>query len=200
MTSYRELPIRMASLVIAIVVTFWCSTWFDAGEELQDDAHVFCTPEQIEAEVDALISLIAEVYGDFGFKEIIYKLATRPQQRVGAEQDWDRAEQALTHVLDQHRLNWSLAQVMARFMARKLVLTQGLFGADLAVCNDSDYFSMPERLDASYIDQQGNKQRPVMIHRAILGSIERFIGILIEQTDGNLPFGGAGADGGYEYR
>ncbi|MED5502615.1 MAG: threonine--tRNA ligase, partial [Pseudomonadota bacterium] len=154
----------------------------------QDDAHIFCTPEQIEDEIKKLISTIYHIYKIFGFTDIKVELSTRPEKRVGSEEIWDKSENALKSALDSCDIDWALNAGDGAFYGPKIdfslkdslerVWQLGTIQLD---------FSMPTRLDAFYIDSNGNKLAPVMIHRAILGSLERFVGILIEEYAGDLP-------------
>lgn len=188
--SYRDLPLRMAE--------FGSCHRNELSGSLhglmrvrgftQDDAHIFCTEEQIEAEVDQLIDLTFAVYKDFGFDNIVLALSTRPEERVGADDLWDRSEAALKNCLDSKGLEYKLQPGEGAFYGPKIEFT-------LRDCLERDWqcgtiqldFSMPGRLDAQYIDEHSARAVPVMIHRAILGSLERFIGILIEHHAGALP-------------
>ena len=188
--SYRDLPIRMAEFGS-------CHRNEPSGtlhglmrvrNFVQDDAHIFCTENQIQAEVSTFIDLLFEVYKDFGFNEIIIKLSTRPENRVGSDEDWDKAEKALEVALGNKNLAWELQPGEGAFYGPKIEFS-------LKDCLDRVWqcgtiqvdFSMPGRLGATYIAEDGSKQVPVMLHRAVLGSLERFIGILIEQYSGTLP-------------
>ncbi len=188
--SYRELPLRLAEFGS-------CHRNEPSGTLhglmrvrgfLQDDAHIFCTEAQILDEVSAFIDLLFEVYRDFGFEEVIIKLSTRPQQRVGDDALWDRAEKALEDALNHKRLDWQLQPGEGAFYGPKVEFS-------LKDCLERVWqlgtiqldFSMPARLGATYVAEDGSKQVPVMLHRAILGSLERFIGILIEHYAGALP-------------
>jgi threonyl-tRNA synthetase len=188
--SYRDLPLRLAE--------FGSCTRNEPSGTLhglmrvrnfvQDDAHIFCTEDQIQDEVSAFIDLLFEVYADFGFEDISVKFSTRPEQRVGEDALWDKAEQSLQAVLDHKQLDWGLQPGEGAFYGPKIefnlrdclsrVWQLGTIQLD---------FSMPERLGAHFIAEDGSKQVPVMLHRAILGSLERFIGILIEHYAGALP-------------
>jgi len=188
--SYRDLPLRLAE--------FGSCTRNEPSGTLhglmrvrnfvQDDAHIFCTRDQILDEVGAFIDLLFEVYGDFGFEDISVKLSTRPEQRVGEDGLWDMAEQALEQALEHKKLKWDLQPGEGAFYGPKIefnlrdclarVWQLGTIQLD---------FSTPGRLGAHYIAEDGSKQVPVMLHRAILGSLERFIGILIEHHAGSLP-------------
>ena len=188
--SYRDLPLRLAE--------FGSCTRNEPSGTLhglmrvrnfvQDDAHIFCTEDQISDEVSDFIDLLYQVYADFGFDEVSVKFSTRPEQRVGEDSLWDKAEAALQAVLDDKQLDWELQPGEGAFYGPKIefnlkdclsrVWQLGTIQLD---------FSMPERLGAHYIAEDGSKQVPVMLHRAILGSLERFIGILIEHHAGLLP-------------
>jgi len=188
--SYRDLPLRLAEFGS-------CHRNEPSGtlhglmrvrNFVQDDAHIFCTEDQILEEVLAFTDLLYEVYADFGFDEVLVKLSTRPEQRVGEDILWDKAEKALEDALDQKRLAWELQPGEGAFYGPKIEFS-------LKDCLDRVWqlgtiqldFSMPARLGAYYIAEDGSKQVPVMLHRAILGSLERFIGILIEHYEGRFP-------------
>ena len=147
----------------------------------QDDAHIFCTEDQIQDEVSAFIDLLFDVYRDFGFEDIIIKLSTRPEKRVGNDEDWDRAEAALQQALDAKNLEWELQPGEGAFYGPKIEFSLKDSIGRVWQCGTIQVdFSMPGRLDAQYVAEDGSRQVPVMLHRAILGSLERFIGILIE--------------------
>ncbi len=188
--SYRDLPLRLAEFGS-------CHRNEPSGTLhglmrvrgfVQDDAHIFCTEAQILDEVSAFIDLLFEVYRDFGFEDVIIKLSTRPEQRVGADELWDKAEKALRDALDHKQLEWELQPGEGAFYGPKIEFS-------LKDCLDRVWqlgtiqldFSMPDRLGASYVAEDGSKHVPVMLHRAILGSLERFIGILLEHYAGALP-------------
>ncbi|MCZ6723678.1 MAG: threonine--tRNA ligase, partial [Gammaproteobacteria bacterium] len=155
---------------------------------VQDDAHIFCTEDQIQAEVSSFIDLVFKVYKDFGFEDVIVALSTRPEQRVGEDSSWDKAEQALQVSLDAKGLDWILQPGEGAFYGPKIDFSLKDCLGRVWQCGTMQVdFSMPGRLDAHYIAEDGSKQVPVMLHRAILGSIERFIGILIEQYEGKFP-------------
>ncbi|MEQ8798859.1 MAG: threonine--tRNA ligase [Salinisphaeraceae bacterium] len=190
LTSYRDLPIRLAE--------FGSCHRNEASGTLhglmrvrgfvQDDAHIFCTEEQIADEVSAFIDLVYEVYADFGFEDVSVKLSTRPEQRVGSDEVWDKAETALEASLNAKKLDWQLQPGEGAFYGPKIEFA-------LRDCLNRVWqlgtvqldFAMPERLGAEYVDEHSERRTPVMIHRAILGSLERFIGILIEHHAGSLP-------------
>jgi threonyl-tRNA synthetase len=188
--SYRDLPLRLAEFGS-------CHRNEPSGtlhglmrvrNFVQDDAHIFCTEEQILDEVSDFIDLLFEVYRDFGFEEVLVKLSTRPEQRVGADALWDKAEKSLEDALNMKSLEWELQPGEGAFYGPKIEFS-------LKDCLERVWqlgtiqldFSMPERLGAHYVAEDNSKQTPVMLHRAILGSLERFIGILIEHYAGALP-------------
>lgn len=188
--SYRDLPIRMAEFGN-------CHRSEPSGalhglmrvrNFTQDDAHVFCTEDQIESEVQDLIQLVEEVYQDFGFTDIIYKLATRPEKRVGSDEVWDKAEEALAHAMDNCGIEWHESPGEGAFYGPKIEFSlKDCLGRVWQCATIQVDFSMPERLGAQYVAEDGVKKTPVMIHRAIFGSFERFIGVLIEHYAGKLP-------------
>jgi len=188
--SYRDLPLRMAEFGS-------CHRNEPSGtlhglmrvrNFTQDDAHIFCTEEQIQDEVSAFIDLLYEVYADFGFEAVILKLSTRPEERVGSDEVWDKAEHALERALNDKGLDWDLQPGEGAFYGPKIEFSLKDCLGRVWQCGTIQVdFSMPGRLDASYIAEDGAKQVPVMLHRAILGSLERFIGILIEHYAGAFP-------------
>jgi len=154
----------------------------------QDDGHIFCTEAQILAECVNYTALLQKVYQDFGFTDIIYKVATRPAQRIGSDESWDRAEQALIESLKASDCEYILSPGDGAFYGPKIEYTlKDAIGRQWQCGTIQVDFSMPERLDAEYVGEDGARHRPVMLHRAIVGSLERFIGILIEQHAGALP-------------
>lgn len=188
--SYRDLPVRFAE--------FGCCHRNELSGALhglmrvrafvQDDAHIFCTKSQIQQEVVQLIPLIQQVYADFGFDSIIYKLSTRPENRIGDDSVWDVAEAALAEALNQAEVDWEELPGEGAFYGPKIDCSLKDCLGRVWQCGTIQLdFSMPSRLDASYIAEDGSKQVPVMIHRAILGSFERFLAILIEHYAGLLP-------------
>ncbi len=154
----------------------------------QDDAHIFCTSDQIEEEISILINNIKDIYNKFGFTDLKIELSTRPEKRVGSDEIWDKAESSLIKALKSNNIDFSENPGDGAFYGPKIdfSLKDSLSRVWQLGTIQLD-FSMPGRLDASFIDQKGNKDVPVMIHRAILGSLERFVGILIEHYSGNLP-------------
>jgi threonyl-tRNA synthetase len=154
----------------------------------QDDGHIFCTEDQILAECVAYTTLLQKVYADFGFKNIIYKIATRPEQRIGSDEIWDKAEHALIESLRASGCEFELSPGEGAFYGPKVEYTlKDAIGRHWQCGTIQVDFSMPERLDADYVGEDSARHRPVMLHRAIVGSLERFIGILIEETAGALP-------------
>ncbi|RLA13532.1 MAG: threonine--tRNA ligase [Gammaproteobacteria bacterium] len=188
--SYRDLPLRLAEFGS-------CHRNEPSGtlhglmrvrNFVQDDAHIFCTEDQIQAEVSAFIDLVFKIYKHFGFEDVIVALSTRPEQRVGEDALWDKAEEALKYSLDTKELDWILQPGEGAFYGPKIDFSLKDCLGRVWQCGTMQVdFSMPGRLGAQYIAEDGSKQVPVMLHRAVLGSIERFIGILIEQYEGKFP-------------
>jgi len=188
--SYRDLPLRMAEFGS-------CHRNEPSGtlhglmrlrNFVQDDAHIFCTEDQIQSEVAAFMALLFQVYADFGFHDIIIKLSIRPENRVGDDASWDKAEHALERALNDQGLDWDLQPGEGAFYGPKIEFSLRDCIGRVWQCGTIQVdFSMPGRLGAHYIAEDGSKQPPVMLHRAILGSLERFIGILIEEHAGHFP-------------
>ncbi len=188
--SYRDLPLRLAEFGS-------CHRNEPSGSLhgimrvrgfTQDDAHIFCTEAQIQGEVARFIDFLHRIYADFGFNEVIYRLSTRPPQRVGSDAVWDRAEQALADALNHQGLDWELLPGEGAFYGPKIEFSlKDCIGRVWQLGTIQVDFSMPERLGAQYVAQDDSRQVPVMLHRAVLGSFERFIGILIEQYEGAFP-------------
>ncbi len=188
--SYRDLPFRLAEFGS-------CHRNEPSGALhgimrvrgfVQDDGHIFCGEKDIQTEVANFISFLHEVYDDFGFTDIIYKLSTRPEQRVGSDESWDKAEKALGDALDAADLDWGILPGEGAFYGPKIEFSlRDCLGRVWQCGTIQADFSMPERLDAQFVNEAGNRETPVMLHRAILGSFERFIGILIEHHAGALP-------------
>ena len=154
----------------------------------QDDGHIFCTEEQIQSEVIAFTTLLQKVYKDFGYTDIIYKLSTRPEKRIGSEESWDRAEQALAEGLKASGCDFQYLPGEGAFYGPKIEYTlKDAIGREWQCGTMQVDPNMPERLGAEYVGEDGARHRPIMLHRAIVGSLERFIGILIEQHAGALP-------------
>ena len=188
--SYRDLPLKMAEFGS-------CHRYEPSGAMhgimrvrgfVQDDAHIFCTEEQIESETKVFIDLLSKIYSDLGFKEFKIKFSDRPDKRAGSDEIWQKAEDALKNATTSAGSVFSLNPGEGAFYGPKLefVLTDAI-GRDWQCGTLQVDFVLPERLNATYVGQDGNKHRPVMLHRAILGSFERFIGILLEENSGNLP-------------
>lgn len=188
--SYRDLPLRMAEFGS-------CHRNEPSGALhglmrvrgfTQDDAHIFCTPEQVQQEVISCITMVYDTYKTFGFDEIVVKLSTRPETRVGSDEMWDRAEKALAQALESMNIHFEILEGEGAFYGPKIEFT-------LHDCLDRAWqcgtvqldFALPERLGATYVGEDNERHIPVMIHRAILGSLERFIGILIEEYAGHFP-------------
>jgi threonyl-tRNA synthetase len=154
----------------------------------QDDGHIFCTEDQIQAEVVAFTTLLQKVYQDFGFTDIIYKLSTRPEKRIGTEESWDRAETALAEGLRASGCEFSYLPGEGAFYGPKIEYTlKDAIGREWQCGTIQVDPNLPERLDAEFVGEDGSRHRPIMLHRAIVGSLERFIGILVEQHAGALP-------------
>ena len=188
--SYRDLPLRMAE--------FGACHRNEASGALhgimrvraftQDDAHIFCTEDQVTAESVAFCDLLQSIYKDFGFDEVSVKFSDRPDVRAGSDETWDKAEGALKAAIEAAGLPYTMNPGEGAFYGPKLeFVLRDAIGRDWQCGTLQVDFVMPERLDASYIGEDGQKHRPVMLHRAILGSLERFIGILIEQHAGRMP-------------
>jgi len=189
--SYKDLPIRYAE--------FGSCHRYEASGTMhglmrvrgftQDDGHIFCTQDQIESETALFISLLSEIYLDLGFKEFDIKLSTRPEVRIGSDEVWDKAESALENAIKKLDYPYKVDEGDGAFYGPKLdfVLTDAI-GREWQCGTFQADFNLPDRLEAEYVGEDGNKHHPVMIHRAILGSFERFIGILIENYAGKLPF------------
>jgi threonyl-tRNA synthetase len=190
LTSYRDLPLRMSEFGS-------CHRNEPSGalhglmrvrNFVQDDGHIFCSESQIQSEVSEFIDMLYKVYADFGFDDVLVKLSTRPENRVGSDAEWDKSEKALAEALDAKNIEWSELPGEGAFYGPKVEFT-------LLDCLERQWqcgtiqvdFSMPARLDAEFIGEDGAKHTPVMLHRAILGSLERFLGILIENHAGKMP-------------
>jgi threonyl-tRNA synthetase len=188
--SYRDLPLRLAEFgschrneLSGVLHGIMRVRGFT-----QDDAHIFCTEEQLQDEVSRFIALLEKVYADFGFQDILLKLSTRPAKRVGSDEVWDKAEAALAMALNSKGLAWELQPGEGAFYGPKIEFSLRDCLNRVWQCGTIQVdFSMPERLGAVYVAESGSKQTPVMLHRAILGSMERFIGILIEHYAGYFP-------------
>ncbi|QIL88951.1 threonine--tRNA ligase [Microbulbifer sp. SH-1] len=188
--SYRDLPLRLAEFGS-------CHRAEPSGSLhglmrvrgfVQDDGHIFCTEDQIQSEVSEFMDLLHAVYKDFGFEEVIYRLSTRPEQRVGSDESWDKAEKALADALNAAGLPWEELPGEGAFYGPKIEFSLKDCLGRVWQCGTIQVdFSMPGRLGAQYVAEDGSRQAPVMLHRATLGSFERFIGILIENYEGAFP-------------
>ena len=189
--SYKELPLRFSE--------FGSCTRDEPSGTLhglmrvrgfvQDDAHIFCTNEQVKSEVSDCIDMVFDVYKEFGFTDIQVKMATRPDKRVGSDEVWDKSEKALENVLNSKKLDWELLSGEGAFYGPKIEFHLRDSIGRVWQCGTIQVdFSTPEKLDAKYVTEDGEREIPVMLHRAILGSFERFIGILIEHYGGAFPF------------
>ncbi|WP_028388353.1 threonine--tRNA ligase [Legionella fairfieldensis] len=188
--SYRELPLRFSEFGN-------CHRCEPSGSlhglmrvrnMVQDDAHIFCTEEQIQSEVAMMLELVQSVYADFGFSEIKYRLALRPEKRVGNDAVWDKAETALKDAMRSRQIDWIDAPGEGAFYGPKIECSLADCLGRIWQCGTIQVdFSMPDRLEAQYVAEDGSKKTPVMLHRAILGSFERFMGILIEHYAGRFP-------------
>ncbi|MDZ7584112.1 MAG: threonine--tRNA ligase, partial [Thiobacillus sp.] len=188
--SYRDLPLRLAEFGS-------CHRNEPSGALhgimrvrgfTQDDAHIFCTEDQVEQEVADFIVMLQKTYADFGFDDVLVKLSTRPDKRVGSDESWDKAEAALAAALDKSKLAYDLQPGEGAFYGPKVEFTLKDTLHRLWQCGTIQLdFNLPVRLDAEFVDEDNSRKTPVMLHRAILGSMERFIGILIEHHAGNFP-------------
>ena len=188
--SYRDLPLRLAEFGS-------CHRNEPSGALhglmrvrafTQDDAHIFCREDQVEAEVADFIRMLQAVYTDFGFEDMLVKLSTRPEKRVGTDDTWDRAETALDAALRANGLAFDLQPGEGAFYGPKIEFTLKDSLGRLWQCGTIQLdFNLPERLDAEFVDEDNTRKRPVMLHRAIVGSMERFLGILIEHYAGAFP-------------
>jgi threonyl-tRNA synthetase len=188
--SYRDLPLRIAEFGACHrnEMSGALHGLMRVRGFVQDDGHIFCTEEQIQPEVADFIDFLHAVYKDFGFDDVIYRLSTRPENRVGSEENWDKAEKALADALDAQNLEWEELPGEGAFYGPKIEFSlKDSIGRVWQLGTIQVDFSMPDRLDAEYVAEDGSRKIPVMLHRAILGSFERFIGILIEHHEGKFP-------------
>ena len=190
--SYKDLPLYLAEFgkVCRYEAAGGLSGLMRVREFTQDDAHIFCTEEQLEEEVVKILRFIKDIYGKFGFTNISMKLATRKESefRIGSDEIWDKAEGALKHALDANGIEYEIAPGDAAFYGPKIDnYLKDALGRTWQCGTVQLDMNLPERFDLSYIGEDGEKHRPIMLHRAMLGSIERFMGILLESTGGNLP-------------
>ena len=189
--SYRDLPLRIAEFgkVNRYEPSGSLQGILRVREFTQDDAHIFCTTEQMEEESLKVIKLIMEIYKKVGFDKVQIKLSTRPEKRIGSDEIWDMAEKALANALEHHGYEYTIFPGEGAFYGPKLeFVLRDAIGRDWQCGTLQMDMNLPERFDISYIGQDGEKHRPVMLHRALFGSLERFTGILIENFAGHLPF------------
>ena len=188
--SYRDLPLRLAEFgkVNRYEASGSLMGLLRVREFTQDDAHIYCTPEQMESECIDALKFILDIYKKFGFESVKIYLSTRPEKRIGSDEIWDLCENALSHALTEHGYAFEINPGEGAFYGPKLefVLRDAL-GREWQCGTIQVDMNLPERFDVSYIGEDGEKHRPIMLHRAMLGSIERFIGVLLESTGGNLP-------------
>jgi threonyl-tRNA synthetase len=187
--SYKDLPLRVAELGIVHrqELSGVLAGLFRVIKFTQDDAHIFCTEEQLESEIEKIMSLIHEVYGKFGFTYTI-ELSTRPEKRIGDDKLWDKAESILEKVLKKKKINFKINKGDGAFYGPKIDfhIKDSLRRSWQCSTIQLD-FAMPERFELEYVDKDNNHKRPVMLHRVVFGSLERFVGILLEHLNGNLP-------------
>ncbi|AZD63864.1 Threonyl-tRNA synthetase [Pseudomonas chlororaphis subsp. aurantiaca] len=188
--SYRDLPLRIAEFgkVHRYEPSGALHGLLRVRHFTQDDAHIFCTPAQMQAECESTIALVFDIYRDFGFHEVAVKLSTRPAHRIGSDALWDQLEGALSGALETMAIDYRINPGEGAFYGPKLeFVLRDAIGRDWQCGTLQVDLNLPERFDISYIDEHGERQRPVMLHRALFGSLERFIGILIEHYSGALP-------------
>ena len=188
--SYRDLPLRFAEFGSCHrnELSGALHGLLRVRAFVQDDGHIFCTEDQVQSEVSDFIDFLHHVYLTFGFTGIIYKLSTRPENRVGSDEDWDKAEAALAQALDSKSLSWELNPGEGAFYGPKIEFSLKDSIGRVWQCGTMQVdFSMPARLDAEYVSEDGSRKTPVMLHRALIGAFERFIGILIEHWEGKFP-------------
>ncbi|MBO7656205.1 MAG: threonine--tRNA ligase [Alphaproteobacteria bacterium] len=188
--SYRDLPLRMAEFgkVNRYEASGSLMGLMRVREFTQDDAHIFCTPEQMESECIDTLKLILDIYKQFGFNEVKIYLSTRPEKRIGSDEIWDLCEKSLASALNAHGYEFTINPGEGAFYGPKLeFILRDAIGREWQCGTIQVDMNLPERFDISYIGEDGEKHRPVMLHRALFGSIERFMGILIENQAGNLP-------------
>jgi len=188
--SYRDLPLRMAEFgkVHRYEPSGALHGLMRVRHFTQDDAHVYCTEAQMEQECIDVVALVLDIYKDFGFEEVVIKLSTRPENKIGSEEVWDKLEGALSNALDTMGLDYVLYPGEGAFYGPKLeFVLRDAIGRDWQCGTLQVDMNLPERFDISYVAEDGSKKRPVMLHRALFGSLERFIGILIEHYEGKFP-------------
>ena len=188
--SYRDLPLRVAEFgkVNRYEASGSLMGLMRVREFTQDDAHIFCTPEQMEEECITTLKLIFNIYEDFGFDKVKIYLSTRPEKRIGSDEIWDLCEKSLAHALEKHGYEYEINEGEGAFYGPKLeFILKDAIGREWQCGTIQVDMNLPQRFDISYIGEDGEKHQPVMLHRALFGSIERFLGILIENHAGRLP-------------
>jgi threonyl-tRNA synthetase len=189
--SYRDLPLRMAEFgkVHRYEPSGALHGLMRVRHFTQDDAHIYCTEVQMEQECIDVVALVLDIYKDFGFEDVVIKLSTRPEKRIGSDEIWDKLEGALSNALEVMGLDYVLYPGEGAFYGPKLeFVLRDAIGRDWQCGTLQVDMNLPERFDISYVDENGDRnKRPVMLHRALFGSLERFTGILIEHYEGKLP-------------
>jgi len=190
--SYKDLPMYLAEFgkVNRYEAAGGLAGLMRVREFTQDDAHIFCTEQQFETEIVKILRFVKDIYGKFGFERVWMKLATRKESefRIGSDEIWDKAEGGLKHALDANNIEYEIAEGDAAFYGPKIdIYLKDSMGRTWQCGTVQLDMNLPERFDLSYIGEDGEKHRPIMLHRALLGSIERFMGVLLESTGGNLP-------------
>ncbi|MDE5615969.1 MAG: threonine--tRNA ligase [Alphaproteobacteria bacterium] len=190
--SYKDLPMYLAEFgkVNRYEAAGGLAGLMRVREFTQDDAHIFCTEEQFETEIVKILRFVKDIYSKFGFERVWMKLATRKESefRIGSDEIWDKAEEGLRHALDANDIEYEVAEGDAAFYGPKIdIYLKDSIGRTWQCGTVQLDMNLPERFDLSYVGEDGEKHRPIMLHRALLGSIERFMGVLLESTGGNLP-------------
>jgi threonyl-tRNA synthetase len=188
--SYRDLPLRMAEFgkVHRYEPSGALHGLLRVRHFTQDDAHIYCTEDQMEQECIDVIALVLDIYKDFGFEDVVIKFSDRPENRIGSDEVWDKLEGALKNALNSMNLEYKLFSGEGAFYGPKLeFVLRDAIGRDWQCGTLQVDMNLPERFDISYIGEDGEKHRPVMLHRALFGSLERFFGILVEHYEGKFP-------------
>ena len=190
--SYRDLPVRMAELglVHRHELSGVLHGLFRVRAFTQDDAHIYCTADQLQEEIQAAIEFTVQLYNKFGFEDVQIFVATRPERSLGKDEDWEQATESLVESLGKLNLSYKIKEGEGAFYGPKIEFNiRDSLGRNWQCGTIQVDFSMPERFELEYVGADGKKHRPVMVHRAILGSLERFMGILLEHYAGKLPYG-----------
>jgi threonyl-tRNA synthetase len=188
--SYRDLPLRMAEFgkVHRYEPSGALHGLLRVRHFTQDDAHIYCTEDQMEQECIDVIALVLDIYKDFGFEDVVIKFSDRPENRIGSDAIWDKLEGALTNALDSMQLAYEVFPGEGAFYGPKLeFVLRDAIGRDWQCGTLQVDMNLPERFDITYVGEDGNRHRPVMLHRALFGSLERFFGILLEHYEGKFP-------------